>query len=247
MPLRQQSFLSAGSAQNLRGGSLVVDLTDVLQPAGEACVFDAYERMSPGSALEIVTNHAPGGLFAEFQARYRLCFHWWPLEKGPALWRVMVAKSAPETAATVAGVMGADHHRLHDLWRDFIRSVELCSIHKLHQRAAEFTLGMRRHIEIEEVMLFPLLETQTGMNGPTAVMRSEHREIETTLVRLDKLAVANDPVAIWRTLGGESDDPSALFSSHEDKEEAILYPFMDHVFGRAEKDELLSVIQAFEI
>lgn len=212
-------------------------------------MFDAYERMSPGSALEIVTNHAPGGLFAEFQARYRPCFHWWPLEKGPAVWRVMVAKPAPETAATVAGVMGADHHRLHDLWRDFICSVELCTIHKLHQRAAEFALGMRRHIEIEEAMLFPLLETQTEMNGsgPAAVMRSEHREIETTLVRLDKLAAASDPTTIWRTLGGEPDDPSALFSSHEGKEEAIPYPFMDHVFGRAEKNELLSVIQAFEI
>lgn len=247
MHSQTQSFLSTASPQNVGGESLVVDLTDVLQTARAACVFDAYERMSPGSALEIVTNHAPKGLFAEFQARYRLSFHWWPLEKGPAVWRVMVAKPAPETAATVAGVMGADHHRLHDLWRDFIRSVELCRIDQFHQRAAEFALGMRRHIEIEETMLFPLLEAQTEMDGPTAVMRAEHREIEATLVRLDKLVVASDPATIWRTLAGEPDDPSALFSSHEGKEEAILYPFMDHVFGRAEKDELLSVIQAFEI
>ncbi|MGH7933334.1 MAG: hemerythrin domain-containing protein [Candidatus Binataceae bacterium] len=250
MHRESQPFLSTASPRGINDETLVVDLTDRAQPAaGEARVFDAYDRIIPGCALEIVAKHAPNRLFAEFQARYRLCFLWWPLEKGPDIWRVMVAKPAPAAAATVAGVMGADHHRLHELWRDFIRSVELCGIDQLRRRAAEFVLGTRRHIEIEEVMLFPLLEAQTGLfsSGPTAVMRSEHRQIEAVLDRLDELTAARDCATSLQVFDGEPDDPSALFSGHDRKEEATLYPFMDRVFSRSEKNELLSVVPAFEI
>lgn len=70
----------------------------------------------------------------------------------------MAAKSAPEPATTIAGVMGADRHRLHDLWRDFVRGVEICRIDDLSSRLGEFALGLHRQIAIEEAMLFPLLE-----------------------------------------------------------------------------------------
>ena len=97
-------------------------------------------------------------------------------------------------------------------------------------------------------MLFPLLEAQTAMDGygPTAAMRSEHREIKRLVDQLDKLRLTRDCAKILQTFD-QPVEPMALFRSHYLKEEAILYPFMDTVFSHAEETQLLSLIQAFEI
>lgn len=103
----------------------IIDLQDLPESTQHARTLEAYDRLSSGDALEITSTHRPSHLFAEFRARYGLAFYWWPLESRPGVWRVMVARPAPEPATTIAGVMGADHHRLHDLWRDFVRGVEI--------------------------------------------------------------------------------------------------------------------------
>lgn len=109
----------------------IIDLQDLPESIQNARALEAYDRISTGDALEIVSTRRPGHLFAEFRARYGSGFYWWPLENRPGVWRVMVAKPAAEPATTVAGVMGADHHRLHDLWRDFVRDVEIRRIDDL--------------------------------------------------------------------------------------------------------------------
>ena len=143
----------------------IVDLQDLPESTQNARALEAYDRISTGDALEIVSTHRPSHLFAEFRARYGSAFYWWPLESRPGVWRVMVAKPAPEPATTIAGVMGSDHHRLHDLSRDFVRGVEICRIDDLSRCLGEFALGLHRHIAIEEAMLFPLLEAQTEMKA----------------------------------------------------------------------------------
>jgi iron-sulfur cluster repair protein YtfE (RIC family) len=149
---------------------------------------------------------------------------------------------------TVASVMGADQHRLHELWREFEFAVGLCQIDTVHRRLGELSLGLRRYIDIEEAVLFPLLEAQMEMDGggPTAAMRSEHREIERVVDQLDKLRLTRNCVTILQTFD-QPVEPMALFQSHYCKEEAVLYPFIDKVFSHAEQRELLSLIQAFEI
>ncbi len=76
--------------------------------------------------------------------------------------------------------------------------------------------------------------------------RSEHREIERVVEQLDKLHLTRDCAVILQTFD-QPVEPMALFRSHYRKEEAVLYPIMDRVFSQAEKTELLSLIQAFEI
>ena len=78
-------------------------------------------------------------------------------------------------------------------------------------------------------------------------MRKEHRQIEAMLDRLSRLVATRQCAAILQGFDGEQDEPSALLTNHDSKEEAILYPFMDRVFDPVERRELLSVVQAFEI
>jgi uncharacterized protein (DUF2249 family) len=213
-----------------------------------ARALEAFERLSPGDRLEIVANQRQGQLVAELQARYGTRFYWWPLQRGPLAWRMALAKPALDAPATVAAMMGADHLRLCRLWDELERAAELRQIDRVRRRSADLSLGLRRYIDIEEAVLFPLLEAQTQMSAAsaTAPMPAEHAGIERILHELHKLRTATDHATILEMFDGPV-EPMILFERHCRKEEATLYRLMDIVFNPAEERELLSLLQEFEV
>lgn len=213
-----------------------------------ARALKAFQCIAAGCCYEISTRRRLALLFCELRDRFGAGFYWWPLECGPLVWRVMLAKPAQGAQQTVATVMSADHHRLHKLWCESESAVELCQIETVHRRLGELSLGLRRHIDIEEVVLFPLLEAQTRRDDGklTAAMRSQHREIAHLLDQFDKLRLTKDCDSI-RQAFDQPAEPMAAFRNHCCEEEAVLYPLMDKVFSRVEERELVSLIQAFEI
>jgi uncharacterized protein (DUF2249 family) len=223
----------------------ILDLGD-FSTHKRAHAWRAFDSLPPGGSLEIVARRKPGRLFFELQRHYGLNCYWWPLERGPVLWRVMLAKPALGVQPTVTSMMGADHRRLNQLWNELETDVELCRMEFIRHHVGELSLGSRRYIDIEEVLLFPLLEAQTRANGATATMRSEHHQIERALDQFDKLRQITDCAEILRSREREAESVE-LFESHCHKEEAVLYPVMEIAFNPAEERELLPVIQAFEI
>jgi len=86
-------------------------------------------------------------------------------------------------------------------------------------RAAGATLGaaLATHAAIENEVLFPELERRVGPDGPLAVMRHEHDQIEDGLARL---ARCGDTAAARGLLLGTL----ATAREHFAKEENILFP-----------------------
>ncbi|MDE2222794.1 MAG: hemerythrin domain-containing protein [Candidatus Omnitrophica bacterium] len=99
----------------------------------------------------------------------------------------------------------------------------------------KFKFGLQRHIIWEEEILFPLFEEKTGMTsgGPTMVMRAEHRQIGGHLEELHKKVQRGDP---------ESDREERLLwdclKQHNNKEENILYPAIDHQLSGQEQEKV---------
>ena len=101
----------------------------------------------------------------------------------------------------------------------------------------EFERGLLRHLRIEEELLFPVFEARSRMvNGPTEVMRDEHRQS----------AHGAGPDAARRA-GGDTTvylDGLRFFASvladHNAKEEHILYPTLDRLLRPAERAALVS-------
>lgn len=118
--------------------------------------------------------------------------------------------------------MSKDHDRLDNLFRQFQESKE--DPNKAKEYFREFKMGLQRHIVWEEQILFPLFEDATGMkdSGPTAVMRMEHVQIGEALERIHGKV---------RNLDLDTEKyENALLSylkPHNDKEEGILYPWID--------------------
>lgn len=247
MPEKKRSINPSAAASTISERP-VLDLGEASRNE-RARAFEAFERLPPGGSFEVSAHRQLVPLFSELQARYGLGFHWWPLEPGPFVWRVTLAKPSPDARLTVASAMAAYHLHLYELWREFELTVDRCQIDTVHRLVRELSLGLRRYIDLEEFVLFPLLDAQTETDGggSTAAMRSEHREIERVVDRFAiKLNLARDCATILEEFDRPV-EPMALFQSHYRQEEAILYPIMNKVFGHAEQMEILSLMQSFEL
>lgn len=84
-----------------------------------------------------------------------------------------------------------------------------------------FDKHMRKHLAMEEDVLFPAFEESTGMvGGPTHVMRGEHVQMRALLDEMGRLAHAGDA----RGVLDQGDTLMMLIQQHNVKEEGMLYP-----------------------
>lgn len=126
---------------------------------------------------------------------------------------------------TITAFYEQDHDRLDELFKTF-QQLKRSDFTKAKEAFKEFKFGLQRHIVWEEDLLFPLWEKKTGRyeEGPTVVMRVEHRQIGQQLEAIHSKVSELNP---------DSDkEEQALFDilgSHNRKEERALYPAIDQM------------------
>lgn len=132
----------------------------------------------------------------------------------------------------VMDFMGKDHDRLDALFKEFQKNH--ADMRKAHPFFHEFKIGLQRHIIWEEEVLFPLFENNTGMHdsGPTAVLRMEHVQIKDWLEKLHDKVRAGDSSGIEALESGLI----SVLSEHNDKEESVLYPWIDNSLSQKDVD-----------
>jgi len=107
----------------------------------------------------------------------------------------------------------------------------------------DFAHGLRRHMDFEEQLLFPEFEKRChleGDNGPSAVMRAEHRAIASLLFVMER--EIDDPEAPIELSRAEL---RQIQRDHDLKEERILYPALDRMLDEQEGDRMVARIQAW--
>lgn len=97
---------------------------------------------------------------------------------------------------------------------------------------AKFEKETLHHFDLEEEILFPEFEAQTGMTGgPTMVMRQEHAQIKSMF---SQMSAAIEQQDLERAMGS-SEGIMIFIQQHNMKEEQILYPMTDnHLSNSAE-------------
>lgn len=140
----------------------------------------------------------------------------------------------------VLDFMGKDHDRLDGIFQQF-RNLKLNSLSKAKPLFHEFKIGLQRHIVWEEEILFPLFEERTGMRdtGPTAVMRMEHRKIKEFLEKIHNNLSPKDITKLNELENGLVE----VLTAHNEKEENILYPWIDNTLNEEEIKEVFEKIK----
>jgi hemerythrin-like domain-containing protein len=136
------------------------------------------------------------------------------------------------TFETISGYLTWDHQRIDGMLRAVTFLVDDGDLENAALQFADYEAALKKHIRIEEEILFPLFVERTGMSeGPTRVMIAEHKVI------LEALAMMHE--ALERGRGGDYYDGKELLDNtmpeHDVKEERILYPAIDAALSPSER------------
>ncbi len=221
----------------------ILDVREMLPKERHPKIFGAFKSLQPGEYFILVNDHDPKPLLYQFQNEHDGEFDWWPLEQGPQAWRVaIVRRKTPDPRRTVTEYLQTDHRRLDGIMNRFQEAVKAGRWEDASRDFREFNLGLRRHIQTEEEVLFPVFEEKTGMHdsGPTFVMRMEHTEIKETLDKILKGTDAKDS----KTVSDSTYALTNILGDHNMKEEHILYPESDGILSDTEKVHVVKKAQA---
>ncbi|MBF0296397.1 MAG: hemerythrin domain-containing protein [Magnetococcales bacterium] len=199
----------------------------------------AFEGLPEGKSMEVVSANDPSALLPPFQDRFWGAFDWYPLENGPEQWRVYLRR-VPEVRRNrgLKEFMSTDHTRCDELYAEAenaARAGDAAATRRLFQ---SFETGMVHHFGMEENGFFPAFEQATGMTqGPTMVMRMEHRQMLGIISQMSQ-ALKQEDLQAWLRGGSTL---MVLMRQHNIKEEQMLYPMGEMHLGGV--DGLLRAMQ----
>lgn len=101
---------------------------------------------------------------------------------------------------------------------------------------------MRRHLAMEEDILFPAFDARSGMGGggPTAMMRMEHQQMRGLLDQIGASIASGDTEEALDV----GDTLLMLIQQHNIKEEGMLYPMAQNMLS-GEWAELASQLEKY--
>ena len=176
----------------------LLDTRTLSKPNRCRAVLDSFDRLEPGQTLVVFTDHDPQPLLRHFQKDRPGLFEWTPQESDPTLWRTELFRRAANRGALrrVTEALAWDHDRLDALLSRIFDERAAGRLEDARRLWPEFERGLERHIRFEEELLFPVFEEKAGLSpnqGPTAVMRAEHRQIEMLLEGITAVVGAPGP------------------------------------------------------
>lgn len=84
----------------------MLDIRTIAPQQRHSHVIAAFNQLSYGEAIELVNDHDPKALHAQFESDLTSKFSWDYLEQGPGIWRVAISKLAPPKASGCCGGCG---------------------------------------------------------------------------------------------------------------------------------------------
>ncbi|HWI84310.1 hemerythrin domain-containing protein [Ramlibacter sp.] len=130
---------------------------------------------------------------------------------------------------SISSHMRQDHVLIDGIGARAVAAAEAGAWPALEREASEFLRRLRRHIEIEEQVLFAAFEQRTGMatGGPSVQMRVEHGQMQPILARMEAAVAARDGAGYQ----GATRALLEILVPHNQKEEQMMYPMLDAAMG----------------
>jgi hemerythrin-like domain-containing protein len=136
---------------------------------------------------------------------------------------------------TISGHLTGEHRHCDDLFASAENAANAGDWTECARAFAAFRAAIERHLRVEEEVVFPAFESQTGMTmGPTRVMRMEHEQMRGLLRDLDAARGQCDRGAFL----GLAETLLILMQQHNLKEENMLYPMTDRALAARRQDLL---------
>ncbi|AXH09138.1 hemerythrin HHE cation-binding protein [Malaciobacter halophilus] len=125
---------------------------------------------------------------------------------------------------TIKSFLTQDHRNCDEEFANLENVVASGDWQKAQEAFNEFENELQTHFDMEEKVLFPIFEQNTGMTcGPTQVMRMEHSQMSNVLSQMREDVAKQDKNHFF----GLSESLMMLMQQHNMKEEQMLYAMAD--------------------
>lgn len=133
---------------------------------------------------------------------------------------------------TISAFLAPDHQHCDTLFAASEAAAARGDWHAAADAWTRFHDALLHHFAMEEEVLFPAFEARTGMTqGPTQIMRMEHRQMSDLLNQLSDALARQDADAFL----GDCETLLIIMQQHNMKEEQMLYHMADQALaGEAE-------------
>ncbi len=74
--------------------TVTLDVRPIPAPRKHPSIFQAFDALGPGEAMQLVNDHDPRPLHYQFMFEREGRFEWHYVEEGPEVWRVNIGKIA---------------------------------------------------------------------------------------------------------------------------------------------------------
>jgi len=141
--------------------------------------------------------------------------------------------------SSIAETMARDHQGCDEVFANAEQAAADQDWPALEKQYGIFLNRMKRHFAMEEEVLFPAFEHETGTtSGPTEMMRHEHQEMRGLFDQMQAAIAAGDADEYL----GLSETLLVMMQQHNRKEEEILYRMMDQALA----SEAASLLARFD-
>lgn len=132
---------------------------------------------------------------------------------------------------TITDALRGEHAVIYRLLSHVASECDETGIERTRTLAGELEAALEAHARLEEELLFCELEGRLPPQGPLAVMRAEHDEIERLLASFPH---QEDPAEAYRAIKRLS----SVARDHFAKEEQVLFPLAERLLGEERLREL---------
>lgn len=219
-----------------------IDLSNLQQDEAVAKLNDEFNALERKEKLIVTSSENYYEVIKAFQQGRSADFIWAALLEGTPIYKGIIAKITEDARITrsVIEYMERDHKRCDDLYAKGESALAEGNSEEGANETRAFVIGMLRHFKIEEEILFPTFEENTGMvGGPTQVMRMEHAQMRELMTKMTSALDAGN----LDELPGLGETMVILMQQHNMKEENMLYPMIEtHL-----QDQLPSMISRAQL
>ena len=134
-----------------------------------------------------------------------------------------------DSKSGLAAFFEQDHRDCDARWADVEELLDTSDIDAARPAWEKYDSSMRRHLAMEEEVLFPAFEAKSGMGGggPTAMMTMEHQQMRGLLDQIGEAMEAGDAQEAMDI----GDTLLMMAQQHNVKEEGMLYPMAENILA----------------
>lgn len=213
---------------------LTIDARSFEPDTALSAILDTLKRQKPGTELALTLPQPATPVLRGLAEHAPLpC---WFSPRQPGQYTLVARDTASRPGVTE--YLSWDHDRLDATLATGLSAAAGGDWARANECVQAFRLGLLRHIDIEEKMLFPAFEERTGMHhgGPTQVMRMEHEGIQECVAGIVSSAGRHDSDDLMRWHA----NLLGVLVEHNMKEEQILYPGIDRVLDDGDRAQMIT-------